>query len=258
MKALSKILIIASYTFKEILKSRILYSTVILGFSLMLVTYVATEFTYGVPEKVALDFGLGMLSLSSLGISLFMGATLLTKEIDSRTVYMVISRPVPRWNFIVGKITGLMGVLIVNIVILSLFTLLCTSFLGGKFDQVVLLAILFNILECLMLLLVVVFLSLFTNNILASLISISILFVGFAIQETKSTSFVVNRPELGKILDFYHLVLPGFYKLNLRDFVVYHQTLDSIYLINSFGYGVLYCSFLLFMIIFLFNKKNID
>lgn len=258
MKTVSKVFIIASYTFKEILKSRILYSTLIIGCALMLITYVATEFTYGVPEKVALDFGLGMLSISSLGISLFMGATLLTKEIDSRTVYMVISRPVPRWTFILGKIAGLMAVLVVNIIILSGLTLICTSLLGGKIDDLILLAIGFNILECLLLLLVVVFFSLFTNNILASLISIAILFVGFAIRETQSTSFVINRPELKKILDFYHLVLPGFYKLNLREFVIYNQSLESMYLLNAFSYGVLYSSFLLFMIIFLFNRKNID
>ena len=87
---LRKIAIVAAYTFRE--------------------TYVATEFTYGVPERVALDFGLGMLSLSSLSISLFLGVSLLSKEIESRTVYMVISRPVPRFAFIIGKILGLSGI----------------------------------------------------------------------------------------------------------------------------------------------------
>ena len=92
----SKSLIVAYYTFKEILKSKILLNVFFVGLGLMLVTYVATEFTFGVPERVAVDFGLGMLSLSSLAISLFLGVGLLSKEIESRTVYMIISRPVPR------------------------------------------------------------------------------------------------------------------------------------------------------------------
>lgn len=123
MNILDKILIVAKYTLKEILKSKVLYITLVIGVALMIVTYVATEFTYGVPEKVSLDFGLGMLSLSSIGISIFMGATLLPNEIDSRTVYMVISRPVPRWVFITGKVVGLIGVLAVNFAILSAMTL---------------------------------------------------------------------------------------------------------------------------------------
>ena len=110
----NKIFTIAYYTFKEIFKSKILVSVFFAGLGLMLVTYVATEFTYGVPERVALDFGLGILSLSSLAISLFLGATLLSKEIDSRTVYMVISRPVPRFAFILGKLLGLLGIQAIN------------------------------------------------------------------------------------------------------------------------------------------------
>lgn len=130
MNILDKILIVAKYTLKEILKSKVLYITLVIGVALMIVTYVATEFTYGVPEKVSLDFGLGMLSLSSIGISIFMGATLLPNEIDSRTVYMVISRPVPRWVFITGKVVGLIGVLAVNFAILSAMTLALYLSLG--------------------------------------------------------------------------------------------------------------------------------
>ena len=258
MQTLNKVYTVAYYTFKEILKSRVLYSTFITGFALILITYVATEFTYGVPQKVALDFGLGMLSLSSLGISLFMGATLLSKEIDSRTVYMVISRPVPRWAFIIGKILGLMTVLCVNVGILSAMTLLSTKLLGGEFSGIIFIAILFNILECLLLLLVVVFFSLFSNTILASIISILILVLGHAIKETQMTTFVQNRPEIQKMLSFYHLILPGFYKLNLKDFVTYKQDITSDYLWSAATYGCLYSLALLLMIIFIFNKKNID
>lgn len=255
---IDKIAIISKYTFKEILKSRILYITLLIGVALMVVTYVATEFTYGVPEKVALDFGLGMLSLSSLGISLFMGATLLPNEINSRTVYMVISRPVPRWVFITGKIFGLMSVLVVNVAILSTMTLICSYLLGGIINQAIIMAILFNIVECFLLLLVVVFFSLFANTILASAISLVILMLGHAVKETQSTGFVENRQFLKTLLEIYHLILPGFYKLNLKEFVIYNQTIDTSYLINSFMYGTCYSLFLFLMIIYLFNKKNLD
>lgn len=255
---ISKIAIIAKYTFKEILKSRILYITLVIGVALMLVTYVATEFTFGVPEKVALDFGLGMLSLSSLGISLFMGATLLPNEINSRTVYMVISRPVPRWVFITGKILGLIGVLLVNVAILSAMTLTCSYLLGGDINQPIMMAIIFNILECLLLLLVVVFFSLFSNTILASAISLVILMLGHAVKETQNISFVEKREFLKTILEIYHLVLPGFYKLNLKNFVIYNQTIETSYLVNAFLYGSFYSLFLFLIIIFIFNKKNLD
>lgn len=255
---ISKLLLISLYTFKEIFKSKILYVTLFIGIGLMITTYVATEFTYGTPEKVALDFGLGMLSLSSLGISLFLGATLLPNEINSRTVYMVISRPVPRWVFIIGKIVGLSSILLINVLILSLMTLICSYFLGGEINTVTLMAILFNCLEAILLLLVVVFFSLFLNTTLATVVSLIILLLGHAIKETQETSFVKLRGYLGAVLEAYHLVLPGFYKLNLKDFVIYQKTIETSYLVNSFLYGTFYSLFLLFMIIFIFNKKNID
>jgi len=253
-----KIQIVAKYTFREILKSKILVNVFFIGLALMGLVYVATEFTFGVPEKVALDFGLGMLSLSSLGIALFLGATLLPKEIDSRTVYMVISRPVPRYAFILGKILGLFGILCLNVFLLSVMVLVTTYLLGGKIDSLIIWAIAFNLVECLLLLLVTVFFSLFINNTLSSLIALVFLILGHAVQETQSTSFVKFRPALNYMLKAYHLVLPGFYKLNLKDFIVYNQELESSYLWGNLAYGLSYSLFVLFLIIHIFNKKNLD
>jgi ABC-type transport system involved in multi-copper enzyme maturation permease subunit len=229
-----------------------------MGLAIMLATYVATEFTYGVPEKVALDFGLGLLNLSSLGVSLFMGATLLSKEIESRTVYMVISRPVPRWVFIVGKLLGLLLVLFLNILLLSIMTIGCSSFLGGKIDSLIFYALGFIAIECTLLLLVVVLFSLFSNTIIASVMSLVLLILGHAIKETQSTSFVMNRGYLKKLMDFYHLVLPGFYKLNLKDYVLYENKANLDFIPFSLFYGIFYSLFLFFLIIFIFNKKNLD
>jgi len=255
---LNKIFIIANYTFKDLLKSKIFYITLFMGLMIMLATYVATEFTYGVPEKVALDFGLGLLSLSSLGVSLFMGATLLSNEIESRTVYMVISRPAPRWVFIIGKILGLLLVLLLNISVLSIMTIGCSSFLGGKIESIIFYALGFIGLECILLLLIVVLFSLFANTFLSSLMALVLLILGHAIKETQGTTFVLNREYLKKLIDFYHLVLPGFYKLNLKDYVIYEQTSKLDFIPYSALYGLFYSLFVFLLIIFIFNKKNLD
>jgi ABC-type transport system involved in multi-copper enzyme maturation permease subunit len=255
---LSKISIVAFYTFKEILRSKILVNVFVIGIGMMLMTYVATEFTYGVPERVALDFGLGMLSLSSLAISLFLGVNLLSKEIDSRTIYMVISRPVPRFAFIIGKLLGLMGVQAMNVLLLGLMTLGVVKLLGGSFDSLIIWAILFTFLESLLLLLIVVFTSLFVNNVLSVVLSSVLLILGHAIKETQNINFVQNNELLKLTLKAYHFILPGFYKLNLKDYVLYNSTLPLGYLLSSFIYGLAYSVFLLILIILIFNRKNID
>ena len=254
----NKTLTVANYTFREIWKSKILLNVFFVGVGLMIVTYVATEFTYGVPERVALDFGLGMLSLSSLSISLFLGVGLLSREIESRTVYMVIARPVPRYSFILGKLVGLMGIQAINVAILASMTIIATKLLGGALSSLVFWSIGFVFLESLLLLLVVVLLSLMANNILSVLFAVVLLLLGHVVKDTQEISFVKTNPLATKVLEFYHFILPGFYKLNLKDFVIYKQSLPFSYIGSSLAYGVLYSAFLLCVIVFLFNRKNLD
>ncbi len=254
----SKVLIVAQYTFKELLKSKILLNVFIIGLGLMVLTYVATEFTYGVPERIALDFGLGMLSLSTLSISLFLGVGLLSKEVDSRTVYMVISRPVSRQAFIFGKLLGLMSIQAINLILLGSMTILSTMLLGGKLNTLIFWCIGFTYLESLMLLLLVVLMSLVANNIISILVSGVLLVLGHSVESTMQTSFVKNTTWLGNVLEAYHFILPGFYKLNLKDFIIYKSSLPLEYLFSSFAYACLYSTFLIGLIIYIFNKKNLD
>ena len=258
MGAWNKITIISYYTMKEVLKSKILINVFFIGLAMMIVSFVAAEFTYGTPEKIALDFGLSLLWFSSCGISLFMGVTLISKEIDSRTVYMLISRPVPRYAFVLGKIGGLVSVLLINIALLSIMTLSVFYFLGGNITGIIVWTILYTFIEAVLLLLLVILFSLLANNILSILVALISLFAGHAIQETQGLKFVLERPMLKLILDAYHLVLPGFYKLNLKDFVLYQQTLPSSYLWINLSYGICYSLFVMFVIIFIFNRKNLD
>lgn len=254
----NKALVIAHYTFKELLKSKILLNVFVIGLGLMLAVYVATEFTYGVPERVAIDFGLGMLSVSSLAISLFLGVTLLSKEIESRTIYMIVSRPVSRNSFIIGKIMGLMGIQLINVFLLSSMTLASSYFLGGQMTPLLFWAVGFILVESFLLLLLVALVSLFANTVLTVLLCVVILVLGYAIPETKGLLFVQRRPLIGFLLDAYHFVLPAFYKLNLKDFVLYNKDLPLSYLIPSLGYGLIYSTAILFLIMAIFKRKNLD
>ena len=254
----NKALTVAHYTFKEILKSKILLNVFFVGLGLMVVTYVATEFTFGVPERVAIDFGLGMLSLSSLAISLFLGVSLLSKEIESRTVYMIVSRPVSRSSFIIGKLIGLMGIQLINVIVLSLMTLTSSYLLGGEVTPLIIWAVAFIFLESFMLLLVVTLVSLLANNVLTVLFSVVLLLLGHSIRETQEISFIQNSPVLNGLLEVYHFFLPAFYKLNLKDFIIYERSLPFSYLFQAASYGVIYSSALLIIIIALFNRKNLD
>jgi ABC-type transport system involved in multi-copper enzyme maturation permease subunit len=258
MNDLKKINIIAYYTFREIVKSKILLNVLFLGIALLTVTFVAFNFTYGDPARVALDFGLGTLTLSSVGIAIFIGVGLLSKEIDSRTVYMIISRPVKRFQFILGKIIGLGLVLILNISLLSLLTLTCYFAIGGEFYPIILWSILFIMLESILVLLVVSFLSLVTSPTLSVLFTIILYISGHSISSAKLTTFASNSKIFSSVLELYQFVLPAFYKLNIKEFVIYKQSLPIEFIIKTAAYGFIYSIFLIFLSIIIFEKKNLD
>ncbi|MCO4755487.1 MAG: hypothetical protein KC478_13480 [Bacteriovoracaceae bacterium] len=258
MKELKKVQTVASYTFQEVLKSKVLYNIMFLGLGLLIVTYVAQQFTYGAPSRIALDFGVGALSLSSVGIAIFMGVGLLSKEIENRTVYMIVSRPVKRSSFVLGRILGLNLILVLNILILSLLTLTVYFLTGGAVQPLIFWTILFIVIEASMVLLVVSLLSLLTSATLSVILSLVIFFAGHAIKEAQMTTFTQNRPVLEWILDFYHVALPAFGKINTRDLLLYNQTVDGQFLMSALGYSFTYSAFLVALILIIFEKKNLD
>lgn len=255
---MKQVFTIAKYTFLEILKSKILVNILMLGFALFCVTFVAYQFTYGEPEKIALDFGLGALSISSVGIALFFGVNLLAKEIESRTVYMIISRPIERYQFYFGKIIGLICILSLNVLILSVLTLSVYFFVGGSYANLLLWSIFFIMIEAVVVLLVVSTLTLLTTSTLSIMLSIGVYISGHAIPAATETSFVKNSVILKYIIDIYHFLLPGFYKFNIKNFVLYKQDLDTPYIISVLVYGILYMCFLIGIGIFIFNRKSLD
>lgn len=258
MSEVKKILTISKFTVKEVVQSKILFNVIFLGLFLLLVTAIAFKFTYGSPSRVALDFGLGTLSLSAIGISLFMGIGLISNELESRTIYMILSRPVKRSSFIIGKYLGLSLVVLLNIVILASLTLSVFVYTGGVINFLIIFSLVYILAEALLMLSLVGVLSLITNKVMTVILSLTIYIVGHAIAAAKTTTLVKITPALAKLLDFYHFVLPGFYKLNLKDLVLYDQKVSDYYIYGNLLYACLYILFLTLLSIFIFNRKNLD
>lgn len=256
--AFKKTIIVAGYTFKEIYKSKIMMNVVLLGLSMAVVSYVAAEFTYGVPGKVSLDFGLGALTLSCVGIAVFMGSTLISKEVESRTIYMALSRPLSRISFLSGRVLGMTMFLMLNILLLGSVAIALFIFYGGRIEALIFWSILFTFIESIMTLLVVINFSMVTNPIMSVVYSICIYATGHALPQTLQLGLVERRPMLEDFIGFYATVFPNFDRLSIRDFVLFDQFLPNQYLIHSFLYGLCYSIFLFVIAIILFRRKSLD
>ncbi len=251
-------LLVAKYSFREVIKSNILFYVALLGVACLGLILVAKEFTYQTTVRVTLDVGLGLLTVSCNIIAIFLGANLVAKEVESRTVYMIISRPVSRSSFLIGKLLGLNTYLVVNTLVLSFLTLSAYFFSGGESQSLIYWNLLFIFMEASILLVLVALFSLITNVHLTVLFSIVLLGVGHAIEDALGAKFLQGAPLLKQFLEVAHWVLPAFYKLNIKDFVLYRHELPWDYLIKHLAYGVMYMMALVFLSVGIFNRKNLD
>lgn len=250
--------IIGKFTFLELMKSRVIYNTFFLGLGLLVVSYIAAEFTYGVPQKVALDFGLGALSLSATGIAIFLGGSLIHKEIENRTVQMILSRPVKRYVFIVGRVLGMCCLLAINVLILGILTTLMYFFLGGEFQSLILWTILFCLLESIIMLNIVVLFSMLTTTTLSVILSLIILVLGHNIANSLELAAVKANSILEFFIKIYAFFFPDFSRLNIKNYVLYENTLDFSYLFQISSYGILYPLILLSISSLLFTNKDLE
>lgn len=251
-----KVILIAKQTFAEIYESKVLLNVAFLGAFLFLVTFVASEFSYGVANKVTLDIGLGTLSLSVVGIALFLGATLIEKEIANRTLYMVISRPVSRTTFLLGKLLGLAGILLVNELILFVILYAFYFALGGSYNYLIPWSLFYIYLESLIVMLIVVFFSLISNNIISVFITLTLFASGHAVESVRETMAYKTNPMLQAFVDYYSYILPNFTKLNIKTFVLYERFIESGYLLSAFLYGALWSLVFLSLSTLVISKKE--
>src|SRR6476660_9939364 len=146
----ARIVHIASNTFREAVRDRVLYNLIAFAVLLSGAAVLVGQISIEIERLVVINLGLTAVSLFGVVIAIFIGIALVSKEIDKRTLYTVLSRPVRRWEFIAGKFFGLSGTLVVNTFFMALGVfgaLLCVGHSLHVPDLRVLVALYFIVLQ---------------------------------------------------------------------------------------------------------------
>ncbi|MFG1592931.1 ABC transporter permease [Halobacteriovorax sp. CON-3] len=255
---MKNILTIAKFTFKDIVKSRVLYLTLWIALFILILSYITSEFSYGNVLRISIDFGLGGASLAANILAIFVGVNVLSDEIESRTIYITLSRPISRVKFLLGKILGVSSILILSSFVIFGTSLVVYLMRGGVLDSVIINSLFLGILESILLFLVVIFFSLITSRALSVINTVVIYFVGHAITHISNLSFVKNREGLELVLRLYKAVLPDLNLLNYKPFVFNADLVSSQNIMNSYLYGVSYIVVLSFINAFVFKNKELS
>ena len=121
--SLIRIWAIATNGFREVIRDRILYLIGLFALLMIAAAQLLPQVAATTENKILLDFGLASASFLGVIVAIFVGTSLINKEIEKRTVLVLIPKPVSRAEFIIGKHLGLSGVL--GVLVIAILSLIC-------------------------------------------------------------------------------------------------------------------------------------
>jgi ABC-type transport system involved in multi-copper enzyme maturation permease subunit len=251
-----KIRAIALNTFKEAIRDRILYLLFFFAAVCILFSRILALLTVGDRAKIIMDVGLASLSLFGVLMAILIGTGLVYKEIDKRTVYTLLSKPIQRYQFLLGKYLGLLLTLFVMLALMSLiflvFILLHNYPVKGSFFT----AILFVFVELCLITAVAMLFSCFSTPILSTLFSLSFYLIGHISWGLETLINKIPQGGIKSLARFLYIFLPDLENFNFKTEVVHSLPIAPKVFIYSSLYGLFYTVFILVLAMLVFRRRD--
>jgi ABC-type transport system involved in multi-copper enzyme maturation permease subunit len=237
-------LVIAKSTFRQVIRDRILYGIVI--FALLFIGSVFVISSLSLGEDIY---------LFSLIITLFLGASVVYDEVERKTSYFLLPKPVTRSDIINGKFIGLLAASGLTTLLMALAYSCILMLSGGGFDPAVFIGIGLQILEMAILTCVIILFSIITTPLAAIIYTILIVYIGHLLSLIKDMA--AKSGAFGKfILMSAYYIFPNLEKFNVRDVIVHQAKIYPQELLYSAIYAVAYIVLVLFIAKSFLNRKE--
>ncbi|MCA2641759.1 MULTISPECIES: ABC transporter permease [unclassified Microcystis] len=248
---------IASNGFREVIRDRILY---FIGFFALLMAFalrLLPEIAVGTHQKIFLDLGLAAIGLLGVMVAVFVGTGLINKEIDKRTILVLIPKPLSRAEFILGKHLGLSGVLAVMLGVMLVIYLLMLLGMKVSFQPLPLIVSVFYLgLELILIAAVAIAFGVFTSSIIATLMTFGVYLMGHISKDLIQLGIISKNPNILAITKNIYLILPDLERLNFRNEAVYGLLPSADVLIGNALYSLVYTGLLLGISILIFSRRQ--
>lgn len=253
----SRIVAITANVFREVIRDRVLYLIGLFAIFLLLAARLLPEISAGTQNKIILDLGLAAMGLLGLVIAVFVGTGLVNKEIEKRTVLVLIAKPISRAEFIVGKHLGLSAVLAVLVAAMTAIYWAVLSLYQVPFPAVsIAVSSLYLFLQLSLITAVAIAFGVFTSSLLATLLTFGIYLMGSFSRDLVTLGKLSKNLAIENLTNTIYLVLPDLARLDLKNQAVYGQLPSPELLLTNFGYAVLYIVVLLAIATLIFSRRQ--
>lgn len=247
---------ISSLTLKEAIRNKILYLLLVFSLLLIIFSWITGALTIGDEIKIMKDIGQSSIHFFGVLITIFIGMGLIFREMEKRTIYLILSKPVSRAQFLLGKFCGLaVTLLLVMSSMVAIFYLLLL--LKGDADPKLLLSFFMIYLEWLLLAGIALVFSAFSTPLLSTMMTLCAFFAGHLTESLLLLQKRVHSEVANLILSALYHVLPNLELFNIRNQVVHQLPLSSRMLLETTVYWLFYVATLLLLAILIFRRKDL-
>jgi ABC-type transport system involved in multi-copper enzyme maturation permease subunit len=250
---------IASNTFREAVRDRVLYNLIAFALLLCGSAILVGQISIDIERLVVVNLGLTALSLFGIVIAIFIGIGLVSKEIEKRTLYTVLSRPVRRWEFIVGKFFGLAGTLVVNTFFMAIGVFAALFYVAHTFsksDAFILVALYFIILEFLIICALALLFSSFSTPLLSAVFAFSLFVIGSFADDLRGFAGMAHGMTRWLATGAAYLV-PNFSAFNVISAVAHQQPVGGQLVLQNTLYALFYTAMALSGAVLIFDRRNL-
>jgi ABC-type transport system involved in multi-copper enzyme maturation permease subunit len=262
-------LAIAINVFRESVRDKVLYNLVLFAILLIGASYLLGQLTAGQDVKIIKDLGLAATSMFGLFIAVFIGIGLVSKEVERRSVYSLLAKPIHRYQLVLGKYAGLTLTLAVNVAIMAaaLYLVLVYTAWGVSadvqrawdapaLDPALLQAIGLILVELMLITAIAVFFSTFSTPILSAAFTFGLFVVGHFSADLRNFDQVVDSAVAARIARALYWILPNLAPFDVKSQVVHGEQVPLGYLLFTAGYAMLYIGMLLSISMYVFSRRD--
>lgn len=248
---------IATVTFQELLREKVLWSAFVFAVLCVALSYAVSQLSFVDNGRIALDFGLTAISVVGGLISVIMGANLIAKEVQNRTLYLVLAKSIWRWQFVIGRFAGLLGVLLVNASIMTLIALGAVKAAQGQIESAVLKSLILQVVEFGVLASTACVFSAFSTATLAGIFASGVWVIGHAMSDLRIMTQRIEPVALRPLLEVVTRILPDLTRFDVKAEVAHGLPILWSYTGMSVAYGAAYIVFALSAACLIFIRRDL-
>jgi Cu-processing system permease protein len=256
----STTLTVAQVTLNEALRERLLYNLVVFAILLVASSLTISQLTLGEQYRIIANVGTSATQVFGTLIAVFLGVGLVSKEIDRRTCYPALARPISRAGFVIGKYLGLLATLLLNVALMAAATAVVLGFYRhgtGFLDFAFAATFALTLVQLAVAAALAVLFSTFTTATLASICSLSVIGAGWLFGEVRLFWLTARQADMKQLVRVLDILLPNMSLLDVKEAVTYGDAITVGSALARSVYGVGYAAVMLLLASIVFSRRDI-